>query len=90
MITRKQITNFLRWLLKTILILFGFVFIIMPFVPAFKEYFFNAPEKEFASKEVVIMLLGVLIFTGGIYSNTIVAAGKNMLTFKSKNIKENV
>lgn len=74
--TKEDISNFLRWLLKTILILIGFIVIIMPFFPAFMEYFFNAPEKEFATKEVVIIALGILIFTGGLFSNTIVNAAK--------------
>lgn len=77
---KEDISSFLRWLLKTILILFGFMVIIMPFIPAFKEYFLNAPEKEFGTKEVVITFFGVLIFTGGLFSNTMVASIKNKVS----------
>ena len=77
---KEDVSNFLRWLFKTILILVGFIIIIMPFVPAFMEYFFNAPEKEFGAKEVLIIMLGILIFTGGLFSNKIITAAQNILT----------
>jgi len=79
---KEIIANRLRWFLKTTLIFIAFIIIIMPFVPAFLEYFFDHPEKEFAAKEVTIICLGVLIFTGGIFSNTILDAIK--ARFKSK------
>ena len=83
---RKEIvTNLLRWFLKTTLIFIAFIIIIMPFIPAFKEYVFDYPEKEFGTKEVVIIGLGVLIFTGGIFSNTIIDALKNFFNAKLKN-----
>ena len=70
--TRQKISSFLRWLFKTILIIIGFIIIIMPFFPAFMEYFFGAPERDFSTKEVTIISLGILIFTGGLFSNTII------------------
>ncbi|TVZ55589.1 hypothetical protein OD91_0844 [Lutibacter sp. Hel_I_33_5] len=70
----KKIEYVLRRLLRNILFLAGFIIVLMPFVPAFKEYVFDAPEKEFAAKEVLIVSLGVLIFTGGIFSNKMVDA----------------
>lgn len=84
MFTKKQITQTIRWILKTFLILIGFVITVMPFIPAMKEYFLDAPGKEFGTKEVAIMLFGVLMFTGGIYSNAVVAVAKNMLPKKPK------
>ena len=74
---KEDISNFMRWLFKTILIVIGFGIIVMPFIPAFKEYVFDAPEKEFGAKEVFICLLGVLIFTGGLFSKNIVDATKS-------------
>jgi len=75
--SKETITNMIRWVLKVVLIFLSFVIMIMPFIPAFKEYVFDYPEKEFGSKEVVIFCLGILIFTGGIFSNTILTALKN-------------
>jgi len=69
MITRKQFTDLLRWIFKTILMSVGLVVALMPFIPAFKEYFLEAPEKEFGAKEVLIFILGLLLCTGAMFSN---------------------
>lgn len=77
---KEDISNFLRWLFKTILIAVGFIIVVMPFIPAFKEYVFDAPEKEFGTKEIAISALGALIFTGGFFSNTIINSIKNRVS----------
>lgn len=77
---KEDISGFLRWFLKTVLIMVGFIIIIMPFFPAFMEYTFDAQEKEFGAKEVLIVCLGILIFTGGIFSNTILKSIKSRVS----------
>lgn len=54
-------------IIRTIIMWFGLMLLIVVFFPYIREYLFDAPEKEFAFKEVVISSIGFLLSVGAKY-----------------------
>lgn len=54
-------------IIRTIIMWFGLLLLIVVFFPYIKEYVFEGPEKEFAFKEVVIAAIGFLLAVGAKY-----------------------
>ena len=59
-------------IIRSVLMWFGLILIIVMSIPYLKEYLFDAPEKELGTKEGVIFSIGVVLAVGSRYWNRII------------------
>ncbi len=85
MTTKKEITTSTRWAVKLLLIVIGALTTAMPLIPLFKEYVLGGPEKQFGTKEILVMFVGTLLWTGAFYSNRMLDFAKEAIIKKAKN-----
>ena len=83
MTTKKAITTTVRWSIKLFLMLIGAFTTVMPLIPIFKEYVLDQSQKPFALKELFVMIVGILLWTGAMFSNS-------MLDFFRESIKKKI
>ena len=72
----------LQTIIRRTLKVVGTLIMIIVFVPYMKEYLFDAPEKEFGTKEVVIISIGFVLAIGGKYWDKIASSVSNAASNK--------
>ena len=67
----------LQTVIRRTLKVVGTLIMIIVFIPYMKEYLFDAPEKDFGTKEGVILAIGFVLAIGGKYWDKIANAVSN-------------
>ena len=70
----------LQTIIRRTLKIGGTLLMFIVFIPYVKEYVFDSPEKEFGTKEGVILSIGFILAIGGKYWDKIADAASKRLS----------